>query len=284
MKLLWSSDLHFDWIVSGPDDRSAIDELAETWSDAADGIVITGDISTGGYVASDILRFQEVYGKPVYFVLGNHDYYYSSFDIVQKQLSSTPVHLNYLQNKPCVIGDTTIVGVDGWYDGLSGVINDFRMTDFRVIHEFAEGSGSCPETFDDIGDYWLWLSRKKARQSANLLAAQLASVTTPNVLVATHVPPFPELCRYNGQPSEPEYLPFYTNTTLGFLLDGFASKNPDKKIMVLSGHTHSEYCFYKRENLISYVAEAEYGSPQIHALIDLESMKIDISEAIVLGD
>ena len=81
MKFLWMTDLHLDR-ASSTTRKRFFNTLASTPFDAA---MITGDISNADGVCSDLLELGGACGeRKVYFVLGNHDFYGSSFGEVDK--------------------------------------------------------------------------------------------------------------------------------------------------------------------------------------------------------
>ncbi len=53
-------------------------------SQKLDGLFLTGDISTASQIEAHLQLFEDLYQSPVYFVLGNHDYYGGSIEAVRK--------------------------------------------------------------------------------------------------------------------------------------------------------------------------------------------------------
>ena len=85
--------------------------------------------------------------KPIYFVLGNHDYYQSSVESVRQkvtQLSQENPSVNWLPETSLVQlnKDTLLLGEDCWADGRYGNYADSRvmLNDSRMIQELREGS------------------------------------------------------------------------------------------------------------------------------------------------
>jgi predicted MPP superfamily phosphohydrolase len=73
-KLAWCSDLHLNFLYAKEQSRF-LDSLRALRADA---LLITGDISSSPTLGAALDALAMV-GKPVYFVIGNHDYYCSDF-------------------------------------------------------------------------------------------------------------------------------------------------------------------------------------------------------------
>lgn len=126
MKLQLNSDLHLEF-HGYPDFKFEGDIL-----------ILAGDIATDPF---DLLKFirQINNGKPIIFVLGNHEYYsktkwsqvYSSFKSVLNEFDN--FHL--LENEKVTIGGVNFVGSTFWTDFRKGTelancalgMNDFRF-------------------------------------------------------------------------------------------------------------------------------------------------------------
>lgn len=59
-----------------------------------------------------------------------------------------------------------------------------------------------------------------------------------HVIFATHVPPFREACWHRGKISDDDWLPHFTCKAVGDVLLEIMKENPDRKLIVLCGHTH----------------------------------------------
>lgn len=223
-------------------------------------LVITGDISSGKYIQTHINllvnRLKEL-GIQVYFVLGNHDFYNSSFEDVNKQLES--LRENYLHINPNVIdlgSGTGLTGINGWYDGLHG--NWSRcvvMNDWYVIRELHQKYLLSPNEL-------LRECQRLATESAGLLEERIKSSKDFNhIIVATHVPPFPENSLYKGKISDETWLPGFTSQVMGDCLMELAYGYPDVKFTVLCGHSHSDAFYQAVKNLECFTRKATYGAP-----------------------
>jgi hypothetical protein len=94
------------------------------------------------------------------------------------------------------------------------------------------------------------------------------------VLVLTHVPPFPEACVYDGAQSSPAWLPWFTCISTGEVLAEYAAAHPHQRITVLCGHTHGAGVCQPAPNLEvrtgGWAPGVEgYGNPIVQATLDL---------------
>jgi hypothetical protein len=101
--------------------------------------MIGGDIGEADSVAPILAEFASAIEIPLYFVLGNHDFYRGSIanvrNIVARQCLSS-AWLHWLPNSGVVplTADTALIGHDSWADGRFG---DFFGSDVGL-------NGLCP--------------------------------------------------------------------------------------------------------------------------------------------
>ena len=81
---IWLTDPHFNFLTKS----KLIEFFLYLESLRPDGIFISGDISTGPKVIQHLQYLEKIINKPIYFVLGNHDYYRSSFSEINQSISS----------------------------------------------------------------------------------------------------------------------------------------------------------------------------------------------------
>ncbi|MEM0925183.1 MAG: metallophosphoesterase family protein, partial [Planctomycetota bacterium] len=84
MRLAWTSDLHLNHAAL-PAWESWIDSLLQARPDA---ILICGDISEAEDVEFQLRRMAEELKLPLFFVLGNHDFYASSIATTRQTISA----------------------------------------------------------------------------------------------------------------------------------------------------------------------------------------------------
>ena len=85
MKLAWLTDIHLNLVGA---DR--LWELMVAVERSADIVAISGDIAESPSVSEYLARMARFIRKPIYFVLGNHDFYGGSVANTRKQVSSSP--------------------------------------------------------------------------------------------------------------------------------------------------------------------------------------------------
>jgi 3',5'-cyclic-AMP phosphodiesterase len=139
MRLAWLTDIHLNFV-----DAARVDEFLASVRDRADAVAVSGDIAEGHNLCLYGSDMAEAIQKPIYFVLGNHDFYRRSIPQVRTtvaDLASESKYLNYLtaMNVVELTHDTAIIGHDGWADGRLG---DYRrsnviLNDHLLISELA---------------------------------------------------------------------------------------------------------------------------------------------------
>ena len=261
-KLIWVSDVHLNFLHNKEDLRNEFYlQLKEA---EGDNILITGDIAESHNVVLYVEEMQERTGKPVHFVLGNHDFYGSSVLKVKRSVR----HLNYLPKSmgTPLSDDTILIGVDGWGDCRNGDYENSRLTmsDWLYIDdlrsEYGKGMAKLKTQLMKLAD----MDAKKLERRV------LKAVKSfKKIIIATHVPPLEEVCLNAGRKSTPSGLPFFSSKCLGDTIVPIAKKHPNIDFLWLSGHTHSRARHKPCNNLTSKVAKAEYYYPQIEEIFDV---------------
>ncbi|MFA5766905.1 MAG: metallophosphoesterase [Candidatus Paceibacterota bacterium] len=273
MRLAWASDVHLNFLHNGSDIYTYIDSIRAQ----ADALVITGDIDESTRICETLGFFDTLFDKPVYFVLGNHDFYYGSIKDVRRMVSRfaySSRNLHYLSNTPTIeLSKTTaLLGHDGWADGRLGDLegSDVILNDFSLIEEL-----NCWKR-----DSWQFkLDKVKLRLALEKFgdeaAKYLALVLYPavnkykHVIVATHIPPFREAAWHEGKPSDDNFLPYFACKAIGDVLLAVALENPKCQITVLCGHTHSGGEVDITPNLKVITAPSQYGKPLVHHIFTI---------------
>ena len=270
MKLAWATDIHLDHASEG-----ARRKFCQSVKEQADALVVTGDIAESHTLGSALTALATLIERPVYFVLGNHDYYRDSVASTRRQVGyavSDTEGLVYLSQAGVVelTPSTAMVGHDGWADGRLGdldhsevILNDFLLIDdlrcWRDTNTLDKPA--LRRALEALGD-----------EAAGYLKSILTSATEkyPHVIVATHVPPFREATWYQGRPSADDYLPFFSCKAVGDVLLEAAQLHPRCQVLVLRGHTHGGGEIQVLENLRVVTGPAEYGKPVIQQVIGVE--------------
>jgi 3',5'-cyclic AMP phosphodiesterase CpdA len=218
MRLAWATDIHLNFLT-GMDRRRFLEPVRGQ----ADALVVTGDIAESNSLGEILRQMMAVLDMPIYFVLGNHDFYRGSVVGTRSALAemiSGSEHLVYLSQTDVVelAPSTALVGHDGWadarlgdFDGSEVILNDFLLID-ELRHwrdQYTLDKPSLRQALQALGD-------GAAAHLKGVLPA--AAEKYPHVIVASHVPPFREATWYQGRPSADDYLPFFSCKAVGDVL------------------------------------------------------------------
>ncbi len=266
MKLAWLTDIHLNFLRPAALEAFLV-MLADTEADA---FVITGDIGEAHDVARHLNAIDNAAQRPVYFVLGNHDFYRGSIAEVRKtaqQLCAGCPNLHWMPDAGVIplTAETCLVGHDGWGDGRLGDYfgTDVLLNDFGLIGEF----GGFEETKEERLAKMHALGDEAAAYLRTVLPDALARFR--HVIVATHVPPFRESCWHEGQVSNDDWLPFFTCKAVGDMLAEAMAAAPERTMTVLCGHTHGGGEAEILLNLRVLTGGARYGSPEVQRVIEI---------------
>lgn len=223
VRATWLTDIHLNFLR--PLALKAFYERVA--QERPDVLLVTGDIGESDSVGRFVDELRAI--APIYYVLGNHDYYRSSVRAVRTSLPA-----GWLPGEGIVqlTERTVMLGVDGWGDARCGdLASTVQLSDWQLIEDFASSRYDRAARLQLLQD----LGTREAFQLGELLAVAPAS---EHLLVLTHVPPFPEACIYDGEMSSPAWLPWFTCIATGEVLAEYARAWPTKQITVLCGHTH----------------------------------------------
>lgn len=268
----WLTDIHLEFLTN-EEAAAFVKDLA---SKKMDGLFLTGDISTARQIESHLQFFEDFYQLPVYFVLGNHDYYGGKIDSVRnlvKKICKKSRWLHWLLVSGIVplSKDVCLIGHDGWADGRLGDYGGSKilLNDYLKIRNFVQAG--------DVGR--LALLNSLGDQAADYLRSILpnALASYNQIIVLIHAPPFKEACWHQGKISPDDWLPHFSCKAIGDVLVEFMSAAPDKQMTVLCGHTHSSGECHILPNLLVKTGEAKYGAPKIQEIIEVASKKEAVS-------
>ncbi|MCX7125438.1 MAG: metallophosphoesterase [Gammaproteobacteria bacterium] len=268
MKLTWLTDIHINFL----DENERLQFYQKIIRKKCDGVLISGDIAEGNSVVDLLTEMTDTIQKPIYFVLGNHDYYFSSVASITKDLTKlTKTHsgLFWLNISGIqVLNESTILlGQDGWADGRLGDYQNSRvvLNDSRLITELFQqrivGKNQLLQKMQSLAD-----------SDAKNLKSDLLKAIAHNpkkIIILTHVPPFKEACLYQGKISGNDWLPFFGSKATGDVLLEIAQQNTDIEFLVLCGHTHGKACYTPLNNLMVKAGGAEYYKPAIQEVIEI---------------
>ncbi len=280
MTIAWLTDIHLNF-VEAADLREILSAMAQS---RAEVFIITGDIAESPSLCHYLDILASSLSRPLYFVLGNHDYYAGSILEMRRQsleLASKSPYLCFLSASEVIhlTPRTCLVGHDGWADGRLGDYDhsEVILSDWLLIEEFRRLQES------DIGldiDLLSTVARRRRLELLQILAQEAAEhldrvipkalSAYDHIMVATHVPPFEQACWYAGQISGPEFLPHFGNRIVGEVLRRHMALHPGRHMTVLCGHTHGGGQTTILPNLTVRTGGASYGRPVIQEELEID--------------
>lgn len=268
MKLAWLTDIHLNFL-----DHAARKIFYATIIDCSSGaVLISGDIAEAPNVVELLNEMANAIQKPIYFVLGNHDYYRGMItDIREKMLALTRKqnHLYWLpaSGRISLTNDTMLIGQDGWADGRYGDYQNsqVKLNDERMIGDLLQqailGKQQLLKKMQQLAD-----------NDAKHLETDLVKAVMNNpkkIIVVTHIPPFKQACMHKGEESDDHWLPYFSSKATGDVLTKIARENSHIEFLVLCGHTHSEATYQLFENLMVKAGKAKYYEPLVQKFIEI---------------
>lgn len=255
---IWATDLHFDMATPRAFDAFVKSVREKKPSE----LLIAGDLADSHSLAPILQKLAKQLEIPIYFVLGNHDFYGSSIDQVRrdtKLLCQEHPFLYYLTDLEVVPLEDSIalIGHDGWADALSGdfMASSVELRDQYEIHDFQRLRK--PERFQRL----VQLGAEAAYDVEQKLVKALKDYT--KIVLVTHIPPFVEGACYENKPSNADYAPHFVCHQMGEMLLRVMKAHPDRSLLVLSGHSHHQADYHPLPNVHCLTGHADYGNPQL---------------------
>jgi predicted MPP superfamily phosphohydrolase len=253
-KYLWYTDTHLDKVAPW----TLVSFIRHIVKENPKGVFLTGDISTGPFLCWHLKLMAKFIKCPIYFVLGNHDYHFTSIEKQHKNIrkmckeytnliwvtESDVIDLNH---------EVCLIGAEGWYDAqlgnpkyLKATLDWFLTKDFKKLSNMSERV----EKF-----------RELASESASLLEDKLEKALSQDyktIYVLTHFPPWKEATRDEGTFLEKYYLPYNVNLKLGQMIERVMKERKKRNVTVLAGHTHTDCWIHVARNIECKVNKAKY--------------------------
>jgi len=262
-RIAWSTDIHLNFLGT----QQIEDFLKVVQAKSPDIYIISGDIGEAPSIYDYLRRIADTLTIPVYFVLGNHDFYHGGIQHVRAGIVSLIQDVDNLHwlNTETVVQiseNVAMVGHDGWSDGRYGNFKQspIVLNDYVMIQELAN------LTLDDR----LATLQKLGDEAGEHIREVLPIACTENklVFVVTHAPPFQEACWHEGESATDDnpYLPHFTCKAVGDALREIVPQYPDCQVTVLCGHTHGSGIYQALPNLNVITGGAEYGKPIINRM------------------
>ncbi len=271
-RIAWLTDVHLNFL----DDRGRRQFTDSLASQSPDAVLLSGDIAESPSVVPCLREMAEAVCRPIYFVLGNHDFYRGSIRETKAEvnrLAAASEWLVYLSASEAVelTPTTALVGHDGWGDALLGDYDNSNvmLSDFFLIEELKKWSrGLMDLDRSGLRSELSVLGSQAARHFAEQLPKALERY--PRVVAVTHVPPFREAAWFEGEYSDDAWLPFFACKAVGDCLLEVMRARPDRQLLVLCGHTHGSGQTQILDNLRVLTGGAEYGQPTIQQILEFD--------------
>lgn len=265
-RIAWLTDIHLNFVRP----KAAVEGFfATVKTESPDYVLISGDIGEAADFLKFLERIDDALGLPVYFVLGNHDFYRGRIATVRSQVSELCLarpNLKYLTltEEPVSLSSRMgLIGHDGWADGRAGNYDQSNamLNDYLVIGELSGlTKEQRKERLQQFGD-----------EAAKHIRTQLAEAMQrfDHVMLLTHVPPFRELCYHKGELLDDEWAPHFCCIAVGEVIVEVMRDFPRRRVTVLCGHLHSSSQHNPLPNVSVMIGGAEYGHPSIVRVFSL---------------
>jgi len=272
-RIAWLNDIHLEFV----EEPARATFFATIVSADPDAVLVGGDLGQADSFADYLKQMAAAVCRPIFFVLGNHDYYGGSIAGVRQvagEISGASSNLHWLPAGGAVelAPATGLLGHGGWadarcgdFDGSEVLLNDyFVIRDLTQLDEYLASGGE--------------LDKDKLRATLHRLGDEVAEhfrACLPDALdrfahliVLMHVPPFRDACWYRGQISTDDWLPHMTCKAAGQALRAAMTDRPDRTMTVLCGHTHGGGQVDILPNLRVLTGQARYGHPGIQRILN----------------
>ena len=265
LRLAWLTDIHLNFVEPRAIEKFAWDVLATR----PDAVLIGGDIGHARDVVAYLGLLHGLLKLPIFFVLGNHDYYHGSIAAVRAEVGAfarRTKDLTWLtaSGPVSLTTHTALVGHDGWGDGGFGNTqgSDVILNDFVLIEDMC---------VPDRGSLLAVLRRLGEEAATHLRKALTQAVQHhTQILALTHVPPFREAAWHQGRESDENWLPYFACKAVGDVLREIMTVSPHCQLSVLCGHTHGAGRCHIGSNIEVVTGGAEYGRPCVQQVIEVE--------------
>ncbi len=263
-RVAWLTDIHLNFLR--PVQLDKFYQLIR--SSEPDCVLISGDITEAPRLQYTLKHLESHLPYPVYFVLGNHDFYGASIEDVHTlvhDITCNSPKLHWLNEAGIVqlAPNVALIGHDGWSDGRYGdyASSKVMLNDYLAIRDFV-GMTKVQrlELLNKLGDSAACYVQEWLPKALELY---------DHVFFMTHVPPFAESCVHEGQPLDTDWLPHFSSKAVGDALITVMRDYPAKNVTVLCGHTHGQSHVQVLSNLQVFTGGAEYSRPEVQQVFEL---------------
>lgn len=262
--VLFLTDLHLDRTGEAELDH-LLSRIKITDYDCA---IVTGDISDAKNLRRHLSQLAAACApKPLYILMGNHDYYGGSFKVVDddvEDLCKSTFNLHHLDGSRVIqlTDGIGLLGHRGWPDARAGegMKTEVKSRDGWSIKDLQHLEHS------QMLDRMLSLGRESAAKIRRIFPLALARYR--HVIVATHVPPFDNAVFHKGKSAASQHLPHFCNVSVGVMLIGILRAFPRRRVTVIAGHSHGA-CDIKITSNLS----VRVGSSRVDGMIPFELLR-----------
>lgn len=281
-RLAWLTDLHLNF-ADGPARSRLAEEIRLAQPDH---LLVGGDIAEADSFVTSLEWLKDAGNCPLHFVLGNHDYYRRSIAEVRdraRRLARRSDGIAWLPDTGVVrISESAaLVGHGGWgdaragdWDGSGVLLNDYLLIEELRSAEMtlAASCGTRPDVRNVLSDELRARLNALGDEAAASLRQSLSAALDQyeQVYVLMHVPPFREACWHDGRITDDNWAPHFVCQAAGEVLCELVSSQPDRKVTVLCGHTHSEGQAEILPNLTVLTGGAEYRTPRVQRVFEID--------------
>lgn len=253
-KYLWYTDTHLDKVLPW----KLIKFVGHALNERPKGIFLTGDISTGIITPQHLALLAKLVKCPIYFVLGNHDYHFTSIEKVHekvRRLCKKYPNLIWLTDaKPVPLSsEVGLIGTEGWYDAQLGNPKLLWATiDWVLTKEFRQLSGM---------EERLKFFRQLSEQSCDIIADKLQDALSQGyktIYLLTHFPPWEAVSYVESPWLKSYFLAYNINVRLGQTIEKIMKGHNNKHLIVLAGHTHTDCWIHIARNIECKVNGAKF--------------------------
>lgn len=189
MKVGFIADLHVDLNLRASTNKYQYELLKLIESEKVDLLVIGGDISN--HYSKSIAFVEELQkqaGIPIYFIPGNHDFWEKKGPKNTRKIYQIyKEHPQSLVESPLILSDEyTLVGHPAWYN--------HAVYDRETFHPEKIEKGQYRGGFwqDKLKMDWEATDQEVSKEFAQIIRADLDSVTTDKIILQTHMVTIPE--------------------------------------------------------------------------------------------
>ena len=271
VRLAWVTDIHLNFLP--PEQRC--DFYKALLGESPDAVLVTGDIGESPTFDQLLIEMARAIERPVYFVLGNHDFYRGSIAEVRTRaacLGQQEPLLTYVTAARIVplTEQTALVGHDSWADARLGDFDrsEVLLNDYLLIEELRKWDGAFALDRDALRAELHRLGDEAAEHFSQVLP--LAFQDHRRVIALMHPPPFREVCLHGAAPADDDWLPHFCCEAVGRTMRNLLVARPVRHLTVLCGHTHSGGQMQVLDNLEVLAGGAEYGCPIVQRILEVD--------------